>query len=161
MMRFLPVLFLAAALAGIASAQGAPPESSQHSSPATPSPEEQAIRKVIDDQVTAWNRGDLEGYLAGYWRSPEVTFFSGASETRGWQPTLDRYGRSYQAKGHAMGMLAMSEVRIDMLGPEAALVRALWSLKLPDGSTPHGLTTLIFRKLPEGWRIVHDHSSGA
>ncbi len=119
-----------------------------------------AIRKVIEDQQTAWNRRDLEGFMAGYWNSPDLTFFSGAHESKGWQAALDRYKKSYQSAGHEMGKLEFANLRIEMLGPEAAFVRGEFHLTMSDGKTPHGLFTLIFRKLPEGWKIVHDHSAG-
>jgi beta-aspartyl-peptidase (threonine type) len=60
-----------------------------------------------------------------------------------------------------MGHLEFSGLRIEMLGPEAAFVRGEWHLTMPDGKAPHGLFTLIFRKFPEGWKIVHDHTSVA
>ena len=119
-----------------------------------------AIRKVIEDQQTAWNRRDLEGFMAGYWNSPELTFFSGAHESKGWQAALDRYKKNYQGVGHEMGKLEFANLRIEMLGPEAAFVRGEFHLTMSDGKTPHGLFTLIFRKFPEGWKIVHDHSAG-
>jgi uncharacterized protein (TIGR02246 family) len=119
-----------------------------------------AIRKVIEDQQTAWNRHDLEAFMAGYWNSPDLTFFSGAHESKGWQAALDRYKKSYQSAGHEMGKLEFANLRIEMLGPEAAFVRGEFHLTMSDGKTPHGLFTLIFRKLPEGWKIVHDHSAG-
>lgn len=119
----------------------------------------QAIRKVLDDQEKAWNRGDLEGFLAGYWRSPDLSFFSGKDQTRGWRQTLERYRKRYQAEGKAMGQLAFTEVAIDVLSQDAAWARGRWSLT--QGETKHGGPfTLIFKRLPEGWRIVHDHSSG-
>jgi ketosteroid isomerase-like protein len=119
-----------------------------------------AIRKVIGDQQTAWNRHDLEAFMAGYWNSPDLTFFSGAHESKGWQAALDRYKKSYQSAGHEMGKLEFANLRIEMLGPEAAFVRGEFHLTMSDGKTPHGLFTLIFRKFPEGWKIVHDHSAG-
>jgi uncharacterized protein (TIGR02246 family) len=119
-----------------------------------------AIRKVIEDQQTAWNRHDLEAFMAGYWNSPDLTFFSGAHESKGWQAALDRYKKSYQSAGHEMGKLEFANLRIEMLGPEAAFVRGEFHLTMSDGKTPHGLFTLIFRKFPEGWKIVHDHSAG-
>jgi len=129
----------------------------------TPKPEptpEQAIRTVLNKQQDAWNRGNLEAYMSGYWNSPELTFFSGATETYGWTPTLERYRKAYKSDGHAMGHLDFTNIRVEMLAPDAAFVRGEWFLKMPDGKTPHGVTTLIFRKFPEGWRIIHDHSSG-
>ena len=119
-----------------------------------------AIRKVMEDQQNAWNRHDLEGFMAGYWNSPDLTFFSGARESKGWQAALDRYKQNYQGAGHEMGRLQFSNLSIEMLGPDAAFVRGEFRLTMSDGKTPHGLFTLIFRKLPEGWRIVHDHSAG-
>jgi beta-aspartyl-peptidase (threonine type) len=119
-----------------------------------------AIRQVIDQQQQAWNRGDLEAFMAGYWNSPELTFFSGAHESTGWQAALDRYKKSYQGAGHEMGKLEFANLRIEMLGADAAFVRGEFHLTMSDGKTPHGLFTLIFRKFPDGWKIVHDHSAG-
>jgi ketosteroid isomerase-like protein len=118
-----------------------------------------AIRKLIEDQQASWNRQDLEGFMSGYWNSPELTFFSGAHESQGWQAALDRYKKNYQGAGHEMGKLEFANLRIEMLGPEAAFVRGEFHLTMSDGKTPHGLFTLVFRKFPEGWRIVHDHSA--
>lgn len=121
---------------------------------------ESEISNVIQQQVAAWNRHDLEGFMAGYWKSPDLTFFSGATATKGWEPTLQRYKQRYQANGAEMGKLEFSDLRVEQLCPDAAFVRGSWHLTMPDGKQPHGLFTLVFRKLPEGWRIVHDHSSG-
>jgi len=118
-----------------------------------------AIQKVIEDQQAAWNRQDLEGFVAGYWNSPDLTFFSGAQESKGWQAALDRYKKNYQGAGHEMGKLEFANLRIEILGPEAAFVRGEFHLTMSDGKTPHGLFTLVFRKFPEGWKIVHDHSA--
>jgi len=119
-----------------------------------------AIRKVIDDQQTAWNRHDLEAFMTGYWNSPDLTFFSGAHESKGWQAAIDRYKKNYQGAGHEMGKLEFANLRIEILGPEAAFVRGEFHLIMSDGKTPHGLFTLVFRKFPDGWKIIHDHSSG-
>lgn len=121
---------------------------------------EAAIRKVLQTQVDAWNRHDLEAFMAGYWNSPELTFFSGATETHGWQPTLERYRKRYQSPGTEMGKLEFQDLQVEMLGPKAAFVRGKFLLTLSNGKQPHGLFTLVFRELPEGWRIIHDHSSG-
>ena len=118
-----------------------------------------AVRAVLDRQVADWNKGDLEGFLAGYWNSPKVVFQSGGQRSDGWQAMRDRYRRRYQAEGKAMGQLAFAPIEIEPLGPEAILVRGGWRLTMPDGATPGGLFTVIFRKLPEGWKIVHDHTS--
>ena len=119
------------------------------------------IRSVIAKQQEAWNRGDLEAFMAGYWNSPELTFFSGGHESKGWQAALDRYKKSYQSAGHEMGKLEFANLQIEMLGSDAAFVRGEFHLTMSDGKTPHGLFTLIFRKFPDGWKIVHDHTSAA
>jgi ketosteroid isomerase-like protein len=119
-----------------------------------------AIRKVIEDQQAAWNRQDLEGFMAGYWKSPDLTFFSGGHESQGWQAALDRYKKNYQGAGHEMGKLEFTDLRIEVFDPKAAFVRGGFRLTMSDGKTPHGLFTLVFRKFPEGWKIVHDHSAG-
>ncbi|MGI9103001.1 MAG: YybH family protein [Terriglobales bacterium] len=118
-----------------------------------------AIRQLLAGQVDAWNRGDLEGFMAGYWKSPELTFFSGNTITRGWQPTMERYRNRYQGEGKEMGKLDFFDLQIEMLAPDAAFVRGHWHLEMKDGKTPEGLFTVMLRKLPAGWRIVHDHSS--
>ena len=119
------------------------------------------IEHVLRAQQEAWNRHDLEGFMAGYWNSPELSFFSGAKENHGWQATMDRYRTTYASPGHEMGKLEFSGLRIEMLGGDAAFVRGAWQLTMSDGKAPHGLFTLVFRKFPEGWKIVHDHTSAA
>ncbi len=97
-------------------------------------------------------------FMNGYWHSPNLTFFSGTTETEGWEPTLERYRRNYQAEGHAMGTLSFSDLQLQLLGPESAFVRGKFQLVMPDGKHPHGVFTLVFRKFSEGWRIIHDHT---
>jgi ketosteroid isomerase-like protein len=122
------------------------------------------VRALLERQQNAWNRHDLDGFMAGYWKSEELTFYSGGSVTRGWQPTLDRYRQRYQSEGSEMGKLEFRNLRIEMLGSDAAFVRGEYHLTMskgetPSGKTPHGIFTLIVRHLPEGWRVVHDHTS--
>jgi beta-aspartyl-peptidase (threonine type) len=120
-----------------------------------------AIEQVLHTQQDAWNHHDLDAFMAGYWNSADLTFFSGAKQTSGWQATLDRYKATYASPGHEMGTLEFSALRIEVLGPDAAFARGAWHLTVPDGKTPHGLFTLVFRKFPAGWKIIHDHTSAA
>ena len=120
-----------------------------------------AVEQVLRVQQDAWNRHDLEAFMAGYWNSPELTFFSGVHETSGWQGALERYRKVYQGEGKEMGKLEFSDLKVEPLGDDAAFVRGAWHLTLSDGKTPHGLFTLVFRKFPDGWKIVHDHTSAA
>ena len=119
------------------------------------------VKTVWAAMLDAWNRGDLEGFMNGYWKSPDVVFFSNGGETRGWQQTLDRYRAGYQADGKQMGTLDFPQLDFKPLGPEAVLARGRWHLKMPDGKESTGMTSVTYQKLPEGWRIVHDHSSAA
>jgi beta-aspartyl-peptidase (threonine type) len=117
-----------------------------------------AVRQVLDTQVKAWNKGDLEGFMKGYWKSPRLTFFSGKDRTQGWQATIERYRKRYQTEGRKMGKLTFSDLEIEVLGPTHAWVRGRWKV-VRDKETLSGLFTLIFKKQSDGWRIVHDHTS--
>jgi len=145
MLSRVPVLLaLGVSLMGVASAVAETPE--------------QAIRRVLDDQVRAWNRGDLKGFMEGYWKSDKLTFSSGGDQTKGWQATLDRFRKRYQGEGREMGKLAFTEINVELLGADSAFVRGRWQL-VRSKDRPGGVFTLILRRLPEGWRIVHDHTS--
>jgi ketosteroid isomerase-like protein len=115
------------------------------------------IRKVMDDQATAWNRGDIDGFMRGYWNSDKLVFVSGANVTRGWQPTVDRYKRTYDSRAK-MGTLTFSDLEITVLSNDAAVVLGSWSLAR-ENDNPHGKFTLTFRRFKEGWRIIMDHTS--
>jgi ketosteroid isomerase-like protein len=115
------------------------------------------IRNVMSDQIAAWNLGDIEGFMRGYWRSDNLVFVSGANVTRGWQPTLDRYKKSYDTR-EKMGKLRFSDLEITVLSKDAAIVLGSWELTR-ENDNPKGKFTLVFRRLKEGWRIVMDHTS--
>ncbi len=127
---------------------------------ATEPPPVREIRAVLDRQVEAWNRSDLEGFMQGYWRSPDLTFYSGGTVVSGWESTLDRYRKRYQSEGNEMGRLDFSDLKIELLGPIAAFVRGRFHLKMTSGESS-GIFTLTFRKFADGWKIVHDHTSTA
>jgi ketosteroid isomerase-like protein len=115
-----------------------------------------AIRKVMDDQAAAWNRGDIDGFMKGYWNSEKLVFVSN-EVTRGWRPTLERYKKSYDSR-EKMGTLTFSDLEITVLSKDAAVVLGNWSLARANDN-PHGKFTLTFRKFKEGWRIIMDHTS--
>lgn len=115
------------------------------------------IVAVMDAQASAWNRGDVDGFMLGYWNSSELLFVSGDGVTRGWQPTLDRYKKNYNSR-EKMGALKFSDLEINVISKNAAVVLGSWSLTRA-ADNPKGKFTLIFRKFAEGWRIVHDHTS--
>lgn len=111
----------------------------------------------MDDQSVAWNNGNIDGFMAGYWNSEKLTFISGLDVTRGWQPTLDRYKKSYDSRAK-MGVLTFSDLEFTILSKDAAVVLGSWALAR-NNDNPHGIFTLTFRKFKEGWRIVMDHTS--
>ena len=115
------------------------------------------VRAVLTEQTAAWNRGDLESFMAGYWKSDDLVFASGDRITRGWQPTLDNYKRTYGSR-EKMGTLTFSDVAANVLSKDIAVVVGSWSL-IRQSDNPKGKFTVIFRRLKEGWRIIHDHSS--
>ena len=127
---------------------------------ATAAPEPKAedeVRAVLDEQVAAWNRGDIEGFMKGYWRSEQTAFVGASGITRGWQGLLERYRRSYPDR-KAMGKLTFSNLEITLLSPKAAVILGEWRLER-EADQPGGVFTLVARKMPEGWRIIHDHTS--
>jgi uncharacterized protein (TIGR02246 family) len=123
---------------------------------------QKAIQAVLDEQLAAWNRGDLEGFMAGYWNSPDFVYLSNKQVVRGWQAVLDRYRRNFKSSPEAqtqMGKLELQDTQIILLGKEAALVWGTYSVLNPDGNQRGGLYTLVMRKFPEGWRTVYDRTS--
>src|SRR2546423_15039726 len=117
------------------------------------------IRAVMSAQVAAWNRGDIDGFMDGYARSDATEFVSGDKITRGWRTVRDRYRKKYGSR-EKMGRLTFSDIKITALSSDAAMVLAPLQLVRPSDN-PHGIFTLLFRRTPVGWRIVHDHTSAA
>ncbi len=115
------------------------------------------IKSVMNAQVAAWNGGDIEGFMRGYWNSPQLVFVSGGGVTRGWQPTLNRYRKNYASRAK-MGTLRFSDLEVEVLSKDSAVVLGSWALAR-DGDNPGGKFTLIFRRFKDGWKIVHDHTS--
>jgi ketosteroid isomerase-like protein len=115
-----------------------------------------AIHAVLDAQAAAWNRGDIDGYMAGYAQSDD-TMFVGTDVTRGWTKVRDRYKAKYDSRAK-MGTLVFSDLDLRPLGNDDVIVTGAWKLTR-EADTPHGRFTLIFHRRTEGWRIVYDHSS--
>ncbi|MGB2898998.1 MAG: nuclear transport factor 2 family protein [Candidatus Acidiferrum sp.] len=116
-----------------------------------------AINDVLSAQQAAWNRGDVDAFLIGYWPSPELTFSGSSGVSRGWDGVLARYKKSYPNHA-AMGQLEFSDLEFRFLGPDAALVLGQWHLKRASGNIG-GVFTLVWQKFPDGWKIIHDHTS--
>ncbi len=118
---------------------------------------EAQIRELLASQMAAWNRGDLEGFMNAYRKSPNTVFVRSRGVSRGWQEVFDAYHRAYPARA-AMGKASFNQLEVTMLAPDAAVVLARWRLQRAEG-TVGGVFTLVLRKFPEGWRIILDHTS--
>jgi ketosteroid isomerase-like protein len=116
-----------------------------------------AISKILNEQQSAWNRGEVDAFLEGYWHSPELTFSGSGGIARGWDAVLARYKKSYPDRA-AMGQLDFSQLDFRFLGPDAALVLGRWHLVREKGAIG-GVFSLVWQRFPEGWRIIHDHTS--
>ncbi len=127
--------------------------------PEQPSNSVAEIQSVLSAQQDAWNRGDIDAFMNGYARSGSTVFVSEDEVGRGWETVRDQYRLKYSDRGK-MGTLGFSDIEVTMLSPDAAVVLGLWRLKRANDE-PHGRFTLIFKRLPEGWRIIHDHTSAA
>ncbi len=119
-----------------------------------------AITTVLERQIAAWNRGDLAGYMDGYARTPALVFTSGSKVRRGWQDAFDHYQARYATDPRAMGTLTFDIDSIDAVGADGAVVLGRWDLTNSE-HPGHGVFTLVLERRPEGWRIVHDHTSVA
>ena len=119
--------------------------------------DEVQIRALLVDQTAAWNRGDIDGFMAGYWKSDETEFVSAEGISRGWQALLDRYKRSYPDR-KAMGLLSFANLEIRVECPNSAYAVGEYHLQR-EKDHPAGIFTLNLRKFPEGWRVVVDHTT--
>ena len=119
--------------------------------------DENAIKIVLQKAAEGWNSGNLIEYMDSYWHSDSLMFVGGKTISYGWDSTLYRYQLSYPDKA-VMGKLYFSQIRILFKDKQTAVVTGKWKL-IRESDIPEGRYTLIFRKLPEGWKIVYDHSS--
>ena len=117
------------------------------------------IQSVLQAQQDAWNRGDIDGFMNGYARSESTIFISGDTARRGWESVRDRYKEKYSDQSK-MGTLTFSDLEITALASDSAVASGRWNLRR-ESDQPHGRFTLILKRLPQGWRIVHDHTSAA
>jgi ketosteroid isomerase-like protein len=118
---------------------------------------ESQIRGLIEMQANAWNRGDIDTFMTAYWKSDETAFVGASGMTRGWQAVLDRYHKNYPDRA-AMGHLTLSNLEIHLLCADAAFAIGQFQLQR-ENDKPAGIFTLDFKKFPEGWRIVVDHTT--
>jgi ketosteroid isomerase-like protein len=123
----------------------------------TPS-DDTAIRGVMAAQVEAWNRGDIDGFMAGYEKSPDLVFTSGGQIRHGYDETIAKYKAKYGTDKSTMGQLAFALLSIQHLGADGAIVLGKWALS-GGPNAAGGVFSVAFERTSSGWRIVHDHTS--
>jgi ketosteroid isomerase-like protein len=119
--------------------------------------DEQAIRQILTDQTTEWNKGNLEAFMKGYWKNDSLLFVGKTGPRYGFQTTLDNYHKGYPDTA-AMGKLSFNIIQVKRLSPDYYFVLGKWMLKRSMGDLS-GHYTLLFRKIAGQWKIVVDHSS--
>lgn len=156
LLRFL-LACLGVCIAIMALALGGPTAQERFGALAQTQKAEEAIGRMLKQQAEDWNRGDVEAFMLSYWKSSELTFAGSGGIERGWENVLARYKRVYPDRS-AMGHLTFSQLEIRPLADDAALVLGHWQLQREKDS-PGGIFSLVVRRFPEGWRIIHDHTS--
>jgi len=121
-----------------------------------PAAADEEIRAVLGLQQAAWNNGDIDGFMAYYWKSDGLTFQSGNVRTHGWAEVLARYKKNYPQG--TMGRLEFSDLAVHVLSRDSAFVLGRFKLE-QKGAAKEGVFTLVFKLTAEGWRIIHDHTS--
>lgn len=118
---------------------------------------EKEVKKILDTQNEAWNRGDVDAFMAGYWENDSLMFIGGSGITYGYQNTLANYKKRYPDKA-AMGELTFTLIQVKQFSSEYIHVTGKWHLKRSVGDVG-GHFTLVFRKIANKWLIISDHSS--
>lgn len=121
------------------------------------SADETAIRQLLDQQTAAWNRGDIDQFMNGYWENDSLMFIGKSGVTYGWQNTLKNYKRGYPDTA-VMGKLRFELITVKRLSDEYYFVVGKWFLKRSIGDVG-GHYNLLFRKINGNWVIIADHSS--
>jgi len=119
---------------------------------------ETTIRGIMARQEAAWNRGNLDSFMIGYWPSDSLRFIGSRGLTYGWQATLDNYRKSYPDRD-AMGTLKFTILSVEKLSRRSAYVIGKWRLTRGEKGDLSGHYTLLWRKIHGKWVIVADHSS--
>jgi ketosteroid isomerase-like protein len=124
-----------------------------------PAAARQAIVQVLTTQTAAWNRGDIPGFMDGYWKSDSLVFIGRKGPTYGWQATLANYQKNYPDAA-AMGQLDFSGLRVTLVAPTAAQVVGRWHLARPAAlGDLQGYFLLVLRQVQGRWVVVADHTN--
>jgi uncharacterized protein (TIGR02246 family) len=133
-------------------------DSNKPATPSTsPSADDQAIYGVINQMLALWNAHDIEHYMENFWKSDNLLIVSDGEQILGWSNLLATYQRSYPNR-NAMGVLTLERVKIQSLGPDLALALSWWTIQC-GGHNSYSTDTAVFRKFPDGWKVVTDHAT--
>jgi len=116
------------------------------------------IKKVLSAQQNAWNEGNIEVFMQGYWPSDSLTFIGSKGLTYGWKKTMDNYKKSYPDKA-TMGKLQFDILKLDILSANAAILIGRYTL-IREKDQPTGLFTLVWKMIDGKWVIVSDQTCG-
>jgi len=116
-----------------------------------------AILALLDRQTDAWNKGDLQGFMKGYWENDSLRFIGKSGITYGWNNTLANYKRGYPDTA-SMGKLQFTILAVKKLSNRYYEVVGKWYLKRSIGDVS-GHYTLLLKKMNGNWVIISDHSS--
>jgi ketosteroid isomerase-like protein len=119
--------------------------------------DETAIRKILADQTTEWNKGNIEAFMKGYWKNDSLLFVGKTGPRYGFQTTLENYKKGYPDTT-AMGQLSFNILQVKRLSPDYYFVVGKWMLKRSIGNLS-GHYTLLLKKIAGQWKIIADHSS--
>ena len=117
---------------------------------------EAGIRLVLEKQVTAWNKHDLEGFMDGYWKSDQLKFYGASGLTLGWDQTLENYKKRYPTKRET-GTLNFVINDISIIEGNNYWVMGEYHLKREIGDA-EGIFIIIFKQINGEWKIVADMS---
>jgi len=121
------------------------------------SKDELAIRRILGEQTAAWNHGDIESFMNGYWENDSLMFIGKSGVTYGWANTLNNYKKGYPDTT-AMGKLSFNIITVKRLSKKYYQVVGKWNLNRSFGDLS-GHYTLLFEKINGRWVIIADHSS--
>lgn len=156
MLKWMAAIVASAVIAGIGTTTAQPGGQSRTTDDA-----DKLIRRTLDEQVLAWNRGDIPGFMDGYVRGDELRFASGGEVRNGWQATLERYQAKYTSR-ELMGTLAFSDLQVMVLSEDYAEVFGRFTLTRDQSvGDATGLFTLLMQRVDDRWLVRHDHTSAA
>lgn len=117
-----------------------------------------AVKKVLHEQSIAWNKGNIDAYMEGYWRSPKLQFIGSRGLTYGWQQTLDNYKKSYPDQA-TMGQLTFDVLEVEQLSRKVVMLSGKYTLDRAAKENLSGYFLLVWKKIKGKWVVIADHTN--